>query len=205
MTEKLRVLLCEDDAIVARDFAKQLEAAGYQVVAPAASGAQAVEQARQSRPDVVLMDIELPDMDGLAAVEAITRERPVAVVVVTAHTEPEFLERAVAMGAFGYVVKPVARGALQPAIQTALARFRDAQALKGEAEGLKESLAGRKIIERAKGLLMERARITEEEAYLTLQKSARNQNVKLADLAQRFLDSGSDWQGLIGPIQRKRA
>ena len=192
-----RVLVCEDDAIVARDFAKQLELAGYQVVAQVTTGAQAVSRAKELGPDVVLMDIQLPDMDGLAAVEAIHKERAVAVVMVTGHTEPEFLERAKKLGAYGYVVKPVVRGALPPAIETALARFREVQ-------DLKETLAGRKLIERAKGLLMQRSGLSEEQAYLALQKAARNKNEKLSTLAQRFLDAGDDWKSVLGEKPRPR-
>ena len=202
MQAALRVLVCEDEKIVARDYVKQLETAGYVVVAQAHTGAEAVEKTRDAKPDVVLMDIQLPDMDGLAACEAICKERAVPIVMVTGHTEPEFLERAKAVGAFGYIVKPVSQGALRPAIETAVARFTEAQELKGEVAGLQESLNGRKVIERAKGLLMQRAGLPEEQAYLTLQKAARNQNVKLAELAKRFIEAGDAWSSVLAPKGR---
>lgn len=166
------------------------------------NGADAIRTAAELAPDVVLMDIQLPDMDGLAAAEAIRRVRPVAVVMVTGHTEPEFLDRA-KTSAYGYVVKPVSGGALPPAIETALARFREAQALVKEVGELKESLANRKIIERAKGFLIDRARMTEEQAYLTLQKAARSQNMRLVDLAKRVLDAGDVWRQVLTPGPRQ--
>ncbi len=193
------MLVCEDERVVARDFTLQLEAEGFHVVGAFHTGAEAVAAALETRPDALLMDIVLPDMDGIEAVRAICREHPVAVVLVTGRGGPESIEQAKQAGIHGYLLKPVAKGALKAAIELALVRFKEVQAMRDEIGELKETLASRKLVERAKGLVMERAKVSEEKAYLMLQKAARNQNLKLAEVARRVIEARDGWKSLFGP------
>jgi two-component system, response regulator PdtaR len=173
MTRGLRILIAEDETIIRLDLRALLERAGYAVCAEARDGEEAVELARATEPDLALLDVKMPRLDGIDAARRILEERPIPIVMVTAYGEGEVVERAVEAGVFGYLVKPFRETDLLPAIVTACARHEELEALRGEAASLTEALAARKVIERAKGLLMEREGLTEQEAFARLRKASQ--------------------------------
>jgi AmiR/NasT family two-component response regulator len=185
----LRVVIAEDDSQVAQNLREYLEAIGHEVVAEARDGAEAVTLVTTLHPDLVLMDIHMPRMDGLKASMAIMESQPTPIVLITAFSDGELVQQADEAGVLAYLVKPVNEAELRPAITLAVSRFRQWRALSDEAESLRQSLAERKVVERAKGILMQRLNITEEEAYLRLRQQARSRRVKMADLAQSIIDA----------------
>src|SRR5438034_6563307 len=150
-----------------------LEAVGFEVCAEARDGEEAVRLAREAQPDIALLDVKMPRLDGIEAARRILDERPIPIVMVTAYGERDVVSRAVEAGVFGYLVKPFRETDLLPAIETARARHEDLSALREEADSLAEALAARKAIERAKGLLMERESLTEQEAFARLRKASQ--------------------------------
>ena len=169
----MRILIAEDETIIRLDLRELLEKAGFEVCAEAKDGEEAVELARRERPDLALLDVKMPRLDGIDAARRILEERPVPIVMVTAYGEDELVSRAVEAGVFGYLVKPFRESDLLPAIATARARHEELQALREEAESLTEALAARKAIERAKGLLMEREGLSEQDAFARLRKASQ--------------------------------
>ncbi len=169
----MRILIAEDETIIRLDLRELLERAGFEVCAEAKDGEEAVELARSARPDLALLDVKMPRLDGIEAARRILDERPIPIVMVTAYGEEELVSRAVEAGVFGYLVKPFRESDLLPAIATARARHEELAALREEAESLSEALAARKAIERAKGLLMEREGLTEQEAFARLRKASQ--------------------------------
>ena len=170
---KVRVLIAEDETIIRLDLKGLLEAAGCDVCAEARDGEEAVRLARETSPEVALLDVKMPGLDGIDAARRILEERPLPIVMVTAYGEQELVSRAVEAGVFGYLVKPFRETDLLPAIETARARHQELVALREEADSLAEALAARKTIERAKGLLMEREGLTEQEAFARLRKASQ--------------------------------
>ena len=168
-----RVLVAEDETLIRLDLKGLLEAAGFDVCAEARDGKEAVELARQTEPDIALLDVKMPRLDGIEAARRILDERPIPIVMVTAYGERELVSRAVEAGVFGYLVKPFREQDLLPAIRTARARHEELVALREQADSLAEALASRKSIERAKGLLMEREGLTEQEAFARLRKASQ--------------------------------
>src|SRR2546421_11584878 len=168
-----RVLICEDETIIRLDLRALLERAGFEVCAEAHDGEQAVELARSEKPDLALLDVKMPKLDGIEAARRILDERPIPIVMVTAYGERDLVSRAVEAGVFGYLVKPFRETDLLPAIETARARHEELRALREEADSLAEALAARKAIERAKGLLMEREGLSEQDAYARLRKAGQ--------------------------------
>ena len=168
-----RVLVAEDETLIRLDLKGLLEAAGYEVCAEARDGEEAVELARETEPDVALLDVKMPRLDGIEAARRILDERPIPIVMVTAYGERELVSRAVEAGVFGYLVKPFREQDLVPAIATARARHEELSAVREEAESLADALAARKAIERAKGLLMEREGLTEQDAFARLRKASQ--------------------------------
>jgi response regulator NasT len=169
----MRILIAEDETIIRLDLRELLERAGYQVVAEARDGEEAVELARSAEPELALLDVKMPKLDGIEAARRILDERQIPIVMVTAYGEEELVGRAVEAGVFGYLVKPFRESDLLPAIKTARARHEELSALREEAESLAEALAARKAIERAKGLLMEREGLTEQAAFGRLRKASQ--------------------------------
>ena len=167
-----RVVVAEDEAIIRMDLRELLQEEGYEVVAECGRGDEAVELVREHRPDVALLDIKMPGMDGISAARAIAGERLAAVVLVSAFSQRELIEEASDAGVHGYVVKPFERHDLAPAIEVALARFRSEQQLVEAAEGAEEQLASRKVVDRAKGVLMDRHGLPEHAAFEFVQKTA---------------------------------
>jgi AmiR/NasT family two-component response regulator len=169
----VRVLIAEDETIIRLDLRALLERAGFEVCAEARDGEEAVELARATEPEVAVLDVKMPRLDGIEAARRILDERPIPIVMLTAYGQEELVSRAIEAGVFGYLVKPFREQDLLPAIQTARARHEELAALREEAESLSEALAARKAIERAKGLLMEKESLSEEEAFARLRKASQ--------------------------------
>jgi AmiR/NasT family two-component response regulator len=169
----VRVLIAEDETIIRLDLRTMLEAHGYDVVGEAVDGAQAVELAREVEPELAIMDVRMPRLDGIEAARTILAERPVPILMLTAFGEEELVARAAEAGVFGYLVKPFREQDLLPAIQTAHARFAELQDVREEVDTLAEALAARKAIERAKGILMAKERLTEDAAFARLRKASQ--------------------------------
>ena len=186
-TESLRILIAEDETIIRLDLRELLEGAGFDVVAEARDGEEAVELARSQTPELALLDVKMPKLDGIDAARRILEERPIPIVMVTAYGEQELVERAVEAGVFGYLVKPFKEADLLPAISTARARHDELTALREEAQSLAEALAARKAIERAKGLLMEREGLTEQEAFARLRKASQISGRPLKVVAEALI------------------
>ena len=169
----VRILIAEDETIIRMDLRSLLESAGFEVCAEAKDGEEAVELARQEHPDLAVLDVKMPRLDGIEAARRILDERPIPIVMVTAYGERELVARAVEAGVFGYLVKPFRETDLLPAIETARARHDELQALREEAESLADALAARKSIERAKGLLMTKEGLSEQDAFARLRKASQ--------------------------------
>jgi len=169
----MRIQIDEDETIIRLDLRAMLEKAGFDVCAEAKDGEEAVTLARTLEPDLALLDVKMPKLDGIDAARCILEERPIPIVMVTAYGERELVSRAVEAGVFGYLVKPFRETDLLPAIATARARHDELAAVREEADSLSEALAARKAIERAKGLLMEREGLTEQDAFARLRKASQ--------------------------------
>jgi response regulator NasT len=182
-----RILIAEDETIIRLDLRELLERAGFEVCAEARDGEEAIELARAEAPDLALLDVKMPRLDGIEAARRILDERPIPIVMVTAYGEQELVSRAVEAGVFGYLVKPFRESDLLPAIATARARHEELQALRAEADSLAEALAERKAIERAKGLLMEREGLTEAEAFARLRKASQISGRPLKVVAEALI------------------
>jgi two-component system, response regulator PdtaR len=183
----MRVLIAEDETIIRLDLKQILERAGLEVCAEARDGEEAVELARTEEPDLAILDVKMPGLDGIDAARKILDERPIPIVMLTAYGQDELVSRAVEAGVFGYLVKPFRETDLLPAITTARARHEELQALREEADSLAEALAARKAIERAKGLLMERESLSEEDAFARLRKASQVSGRPLKVVAEAIL------------------
>jgi response regulator NasT len=180
----MRILVAEDETIIRLDLCEMLVRVGHDVCAEAKDGEEAVSLARSEQPDLAIMDVRMPKLDGIDAARRILDERPIPIVMLTAYGQEELVSRAVEAGVFGYLVKPFREQDLVPAIQTARARHEELAALREEAESLAEALAARKVIERAKGLLMEKEGLTEQEAFARLRKASQASGRPLKVIAE---------------------
>jgi response regulator NasT len=169
----VRILIAEDETIIRLDLRGLLERAGLEVCAEARDGLEAVELARDEEPDLAILDVKMPRLDGIEAARRILADRPIPIVMLTAYGQDELVSRAVEAGVFGYLVKPFRESDLLPAIRTARARHEELAAVRAEADSLAEALAARKAIERAKGLLMEKEGLSEEEAFSRLRRASQ--------------------------------
>src|ERR1700751_2614600 len=169
----VRILIAEDETIIRLDLRGLLERAGFDVCAEAKDGEEAVELARAGQPGVAVLDVKMPKLDGIEAARRILDERPIPIVMLTAYGQEELVSRAVEAGGFGYLLKPFRAQDLLPAIAAARARHDELQAVREEAESLAEALAARKVIERAKGLLMEKEKLSEHDAFARLRKASQ--------------------------------
>jgi two-component system, response regulator PdtaR len=167
------ILIAEDETVIRLDLRAQLEDAGYEVCGEARNGEEAVELARTLQPDIVLLDVKMPGIDGIESARRITADRSVPIVLVTAYDDAELVRRAGDAGVFAYLLKPYRPNELTPAIETAIARHRELAELRDEAETLADALAARKSVERAKGLLMEHEGLTEGEAFRRLRQASQ--------------------------------
>jgi two-component system, response regulator PdtaR len=183
----MRILIAEDETIIRLDLKELLERAGFEVCAEARDGAEAVDLARSEQPDVAVLDVKMPRLDGIEAARRILDERPIPIVMLTAYGQDELVSRAVEAGVFGYLVKPFREQDLLPAIRTARARHEELAAVREEADSLSEALAARKLIERAKGLLMEREKLTEGEAFARLRKASQVSGRPLKVVAEALI------------------
>ena len=183
----MKILIAEDETIIRLDLRELLEKAGHEVVAEARDGEEAVDLAREHEPELALLDVKMPKLDGIDAARKILEERPIPIVMVTAYGEGELVARAVEAGVFGYLVKPFRETDLLPAIKTARARHEELLALREEADSLAEALAARKAIERAKGLLMEREGLTEQAAFARLRKASQISGRPLRVVAEALI------------------
>jgi response regulator NasT len=185
--EPLKAVIAEDEQLTRTIIKARLEKLGHTVVGEAGDGAQAVEAARLYRPDVIIMDIKMPVMDGIEAARRIMTETPCAILFLSSFNEQELVEQASDTGALAYLMKPFRKEDLAPALEMAVRRFRQIQSQTREIEDLKETLETRKLIERAKGILMDRHRMSEEEAFKRIHFQARNQNKKMREIAQSII------------------
>jgi response regulator NasT len=186
------VLIAEDDPVIALGLAERLRSLGHEPIGPACDGAQAIELAKASSPDLYLFDIEMPNVDGLEAATQLADaglRRPV--VVVTGVDDPSLIERSIASGVSAYLTKPVDSRELDAAIELAAARHAEFQALEAEVDRAQQALEDRKLVERAKGLLMTALNLSEQDAFRRLQLTARERNLRLADVASRIVEQQS--------------
>jgi response regulator NasT len=183
----VRVVIAEDEAIIRLDLKETLEEEGYVVVGETGRGDKAVDLVREHRPDLAILDIKMPGMDGLEAARHITKDRICGVLVLTAFSQREIIEEARDAGALAYLVKPFQKSDLIPAIEVALGRFRELQALNGEVEVLGEQLEARKAIDRAKGVLIDTYGMSESDAYGFIQRGAMNHRTTMRAVAEMVI------------------
>ena len=187
--KSLRVLIADDEAMIRLGLRTILEEMGHRVVGLAADGPSTVRLAAKEKPDLVILDIKMPDMDGLEVAEAITAKRRIPILMLTAYSDRELVDRATKLAVLAYLVKPVKELDLGLAIELAMARFEEWQALEREAADLKEALATRDVVGRAKDLLMQRDGLTEHEAFLSIQRRSRNSRRPMRETAKLILRS----------------
>lgn len=185
--DQSRVVIAEDEALIRLDLKESLIEEGYDVVGEAADGEQAMQLVAELRPDVAILDIKMPGTDGLVAAKEIIRQRQCAVVILTAFSQRDLIEQARDAGALAYVVKPYHRNELVPAIELAIARFRELDALASQAEALSDQLETRKVVDRAKGRLMDQFGLTEQESFRFVQQSAMTLRSNMRAVAEQVL------------------
>jgi len=190
-----RVVIAEDEALIRMDLAEMLGEEGYDVVGEAGDGQRAIELAEELRPDLVILDVKMPVLDGIAAAERIAGSRIAPVVVLTAFSQRELVERARDAGAMAYLVKPFSRTDLVPAIEMAVSRFAEVRALEQEVNDLQESLETRKAVDRAKGVLQEQLGLSEPEAFRWIQKTAMDLRLSMRQVADGVVDHGPGLSG----------
>jgi two-component system, response regulator PdtaR len=192
----LRVVIAEDEAIIRMDLRETLEEEGYEVIGETGRGDQAVELVRSLHPDLAILDIKMPGMDGLEAARIINGEKICGVLMLTAFSQREIVEQARDAGALAFLVKPFQKSDLIPAIEVAMGRFRELRTLTGEIDALGEQLEARKVIDRAKGVLMDELAMSESDAFAFVQRTAMSERTRMRDVADRILDGslrpGSD-------------
>jgi two-component system, response regulator PdtaR len=186
--EKLRVVVAEDETLIRVDIVEMLTGQGYEVVGEADNGQKALDLATDLLPDVVLMDVKMPIMDGITAAEHIAQAKIAPVVLLTAFSQRELVERAREAGAMAYVVKPFNENDLVPAIELAVARFDELRALEAEVSDLAEQFATRKLVDRAKSLLTTTLNLSEPEAFRWIQKTSMDRRLSMRDVAQTVVD-----------------
>jgi response regulator NasT len=189
-----RVLIAEDEALIRMDLAEMLAEEGYDVVAAVEDGEKAVDQTRELRPDLVIMDVKMPRLDGIAAAEQIAAERIAPVVMLTAFSQRDLVERARDAGAMAYLVKPFTKSDLAPAIEMAVSRFAELQQVEAEVADLTERLETRKAVDRAKGVLQEKLGLSEPEAFRWIQKTAMDLRLSMRQVADGVVAHGIEVQ-----------
>ncbi len=185
--QPLRIAVADDDRDIREYLAEVLPRLGYRVTASVATGRELLERCRQERPDLVITDIKMPDMDGIAATETLEREGPVPVILLSAHHDADLIARAGTDHIMAYLIKPVNEADLKAAIPLALQRFRQMQLLMQESASLRQALEDRKLIEKAKGILMRRLRIEEDDAFRRLRMLASSQNRKVIEVGRQVI------------------
>ena len=183
----VRVIIADDELLIRMDLKEMLNGLGYQVAGEAGDGRTAVSMAREIKPDLVIMDIKMPDMDGIQAARILTEERIAPVLLLTAYSQQELVQGAREAGVVGYIVKPFRQDELMPAIEIALSRFREFRDIERENTSLKDTIESRKIIERAKGMLMDQLGLKEQEAFRRIQKTSMNTRKSMREVAEAIL------------------
>ncbi|MEE9543157.1 MAG: response regulator [Thermodesulfobacteriota bacterium] len=183
------VLIAEDHTQTRRSLKQHLEVMGYDVVGAATNGKEAVELAFALMPSLVIMDVKMPEMDGLEAAAEISAKLTIPIILVTGMSSEEIAEKAVEAGVFAYLLKPITKKHLEPAIKLAMARYEQFQSLKSEVSDLKEAIESRKVIEKAKGIVMKRCEISEEDAFKLLQSHSQKENKKMYDIAESIISA----------------
>jgi len=196
MNRSLRIAVADDEPDMRDYFQTILPTMGHDVAVAARTGRELIQQCQALNPDMIIADIKMPDMDGIEAATEICRTRPVPVILVTAYQDPDLIARAESDHVMAYLVKPIKQADLGPAISLAMRRFEQFQTLCKEAADLRQALEDRKLIERAKGVVMKRAAVGEQEAFRRLNRLARNKNWKLIEIAQRILSAEEIFQEL---------
>jgi AmiR/NasT family two-component response regulator len=184
---KRRILVADDEPLIRLDLREMLTTLGYQIVGEAGDGTTAVRLARETLPDLVIMDIQMPDLDGLEATRILTEEGIAPVLLLTAYSQKELVERAQQVGVVGYLVKPFRDSDIQPAVEVALARFEEFKALRTQVKSLEESLETRKIVDRAKGVLMDTQSLKEADAFRRIQKLSMDSRKSMREVAEAIL------------------
>ena len=189
MENKLKIIIADDEALIRMDLKEMLTAAGHEIIAEGVNGEEALAAARELRPDLVIMDVKMPRMDGLTAAKLINEEQLAPVLLLTAYSQKDIVEQAKEAGVLAYIVKPVREEQLFPALEIAVSRFEEFQSFKEEVDKLRESLETRKILDRAKGILMTAHGFTEQEAYRRMQQFSMNRRLTMKEVAQAILDA----------------
>jgi two-component system, response regulator PdtaR len=184
-----RVLVAEDEALIRLDLVEMLREEGYQVVGEAADGEQAVRLAGELNPDLVIMDVKMPKKDGIEAASVIAGKRIAPVVILTAFSQRDLVERAREAGAMAYLVKPFGKRDLVPAVELAMSRFAELRALEAEVAGLSDQLTTRKLVDRAKGMLMSKKGMSEPEAFRWIQRTAMDRRTTMKAVAEAVIDN----------------
>jgi len=185
--KRARVIIADDESIIRMDLREMLTNLGYLVVGEAGDGRSAVNLARELKPDVAILDIKMPNMDGIEAAKILTEEKIAPVVLLTAYSQRDLVERAKEAGVVGYITKPMRESDLTPAIEVAMARFSEFRALEKEIGDLKQALETRKLVDRAKGILMDTQGVTEAEAFRKIQKMSMNKRKPMKDVAEAII------------------
>jgi response regulator NasT len=188
MKPSLRVVVAEDEALIRLDLVEMLTEAGYEVVGQAGDGEAAISITEKEKPDLVVMDVKMPKLDGISAAERIANQRIAPVVILTAFSQRDLVERARDAGAMAYLTKPFTIDDLMPAIELSVSRFQEIKQLDTEVADLQEQLKARKLIEKAKGILMKNLKISEPEAFKWMQKTAMDKRRSMTDVAQLVMD-----------------
>ncbi|GIV06844.1 MAG: Fis family transcriptional regulator [Fimbriimonadales bacterium] len=184
---RLRIVIADDEPIILLDLRQMLEDLGMSVVGEASDGKQAVEKVRSLKPDLAILDVKMPEIDGIEAARILHEERLAPVMLLTAYSDSELIQRAKQAGVYGYLVKPFKQADLTPAIEVALARYQEARELEQQVDDLKETLETRKIIERAKGILMDTYGLREQEAYRRIQVQSMNTRKTMREIAEAII------------------
>lgn len=187
--ENLRILIADNESIIRMDLRELLEEAGHEVIGEAADGLGAVEMTRKLKPDLVIMDIKMPEMDGIAAAKIISNEKLAPVLLLTAYSQKEIVEKAKDSGVLAYLVKPVKESNLFPAMEIALSRFKEYMQIEQELLDLRNSLETRKILDRAKGLLMDAYSLSEQEAFRRIQQYSMAKRKSIREVAEAIIDA----------------
>jgi AmiR/NasT family two-component response regulator len=185
--DRIRIIIADDESLIRMDLREMLANLGYLVVGEVGDGRSAVNLARELRPDVVIMDIKMPDMDGIDAAKILTEERIAPVILLTAYSQKDLVERAKEAGVVGYMVKPFREADLVPAIEVALARFKEFEALHKEVNDLQLALETRKLVDRAKGILMDSQGLSESDAFRKIQKMSMNTRKPMKEVAEAII------------------
>lgn len=185
--ERTRVIIADDESVIRADLREMLTNLGYLVVGEVGDGQSAVNLARELKPDVVIMDIKMPDLDGIDAAKILTQEKVAPVLLLTAYSQRDLVDRAKEAGVVGYLVKPFREQEVVPAIEIALARFQEFRELEKQVGDLKETLETRKVVDRAKGILMDQQGMTEAEAFRKIQKMSMNMRKPMKDIAEAII------------------